>query len=378
MYIVLLSHYNQYNSKWHFCVGLQRAFKKLGIKTKHIRLVGGDFSSYQLQDLQINKPDLFCSFNELAPVLNGQYFFDLLHVPMLHLLVDQALYFTQLTKSLNSYFTAVDLEDVQLMNILSNQRCFFLPHAIDDSWSSSSAQKDLGMVFFGSSVDPDCIESLWKRDAKKVYHALMAAKEYLLSNSNVTVFQALQKHLLPPDEMPRTFTTHLRELEWVIRGHHRNRLLNALSTFDLHIFGEKNVLFPGGRGWKELVPNATIHQTISFKAIFKVMQRAKFTINSSPFFPSGSHERIFMAMQAGSIAITNPSTYIQDLLADCCIFYDVNHFEQLREQIIGLLENPLKREEMIQKAQYQVIKHHTWTQRAQTILDRLGQIVKHG
>jgi glycosyltransferase involved in cell wall biosynthesis len=371
MHIVIISHYNQYSSKAIFSKQLKKALEKRGHKVVHFVIFGGDFDQEQTQYFLDETIDLFISFNSFGKVDSGHYFWDLLNAPMLLIFVDAAIYFIEMLNSPNVFVACIDKHDLSMLHSIGFNKCFYLPHATCPK--EQIEQKLQEVVFLATAVDPLLIEEEWKKSFshKEIQKAFEVTELY---DQEQTLSIAHCISLIFKEKLPKPLLDLHFDIEWYIRGKKRIALMHALEGLDVHIYGEGNLHFPGAR-WEDLVPKSIhVHPSLTYDKTQVIYQHSRIVVNSSPFFKEGTHERVFDAMSAHALALTNRSGPLNDYFNDMedLLFYDTP--QEAREKI----EKVLKDEELAKTIQRsgteKVNKYHTWDQRAEELLKQMALI----
>lgn len=108
---------------------------------------------------------------------------------------------------------------------------------------------------------------------------------------------------------------------------------------------------------------------VGIEEVIVLMQRSKIVLNNTNIL-DGMHERIFTAMLAGAVCVTNEYELLDELLENEkeLVTFPLNHLECLPDIIKDLLEHPDKAER-IAKAGYQAaVDKHTWERRGEQII----------
>ncbi len=107
--------------------------------------------------------------------------------------------------------------------------------------------------------------------------------------------------------------------------------------------------------------------------VVELMKNAKFVLNVVPVFRAGAHERIFTAMLAGAVCVTDENEYLRTILTDKeVVFYSVKELKQLPEKIKKIEEAPQAAARMAERAYKKASGAHTWSHAAGKILQLLN------
>ena len=103
--------------------------------------------------------------------------------------------------------------------------------------------------------------------------------------------------------------------------------------------------------------------------MIKLMQRSRIVINNTNIL-DGMHERIFTAMLAGAVCVTNEYTLLNKLLVPEkeIVTFPLNRLEDLPLQIKDLLEHEERAAEIAEAGYQKALAHHTWQHRGEQIV----------
>ena len=131
-----------------------------------------------------------------------------------------------------------------------------------------------------------------------------------------------------------------------------------------------------GRGWQnfstEYPRNLTIIEGRSINEIAELMGDAKIVLNVCPVFTEGAHERIFTAMLAGAVCLTDENDYIHEILSDNVKYYNVRKMELLPEMAKEILLHSEAAETHTEKAYRLAYDKYRWENEADEVLEMLG------
>ena len=165
---------------------------------------------------------------------------------------------------------------------------------------------------------------------------------------------AMQKVLYPLDQYQRSY----------IRQYMTQNLLK--SGIKLTVVGAGWDKYDGeGRENLEVISA----EGLDITEVIKLMQRSKIVINNTNFL-DGMHERIFTAMLAGAVCVTNEYTLLNSILENGkeIVTFPLNELDRLPEIIKGLLENPGRAEEIATAGCQAALAGHTWEHRGEQIV----------
>lgn len=129
-----------------------------------------------------------------------------------------------------------------------------------------------------------------------------------------------------------------------------------------------------GKGWNEYegrgIENLNIVSTkgVDITEVIRLMQRSKIILHNINF-DSGMHERIFTAMLANSVCVTNEYELLKHFFTNGkeMLMFPMNQMEQLPEIIKDLLGKPKLAEEIAMEGCRVALEKHTWQRRGEQI-----------
>ena len=128
--VCLIVDYNMYDVLRHFTKQLGAALERKGIATTIIDPKREPLEPYMFRGILEDPPDFTCSFNTFEPVQGGKLLWDVLKMPHVVFLVDPAIYYLDLGRSLYTIFTSVDRSDFKEMHS-QYPHSLFWPHAVE-------------------------------------------------------------------------------------------------------------------------------------------------------------------------------------------------------------------------------------------------------
>lgn len=365
----------------HFSHSFKAALERLGISCRVLGNEAGVTPSL-IRDLLSDAPDCTLSFNGLLPDEGGEFFCDRIGIPHVACLVDSPNKFLSLVQSPLNIITCIDQEWSSFFQKLGHQNTLFMPHAVErDLKESCFTKKIYDVVFLGTCLDIEELSGRWVEIfGKAVATVLHEAAEIALSDqvSHLSAFStALEQRMCRYGDIdPSTLDicNLLDQLEFYIRGKDRLALLLSLEGVEVHLFGTKS----GSKGWDRYLQKDHIHfhGRISYLQALEVLQKSKIVLNSCPSIKQGAHERIFAGYLAGALVVSGENPFLQTLFtSDEILFYQYGHYLEMAQKMKDLLENEEKRVEMVKRAQFKILKEHTWDHRAELLLRHLKKVL---
>ncbi len=374
--ICLIGHYNLYESKKVFCKGLADALSKKGMEVLYYEWPQKLAEAHILDDLRSFSPDLIASFNTFAPTSDGQYIWDLLDTPTLFMIVDPCLYYSKIPPSEKLHLSSVDRNDAAILKANGYKDVFFMPHAVTEE-PLPEKEKTLDVVLTGSCYDYESLKEFWQAQLPPAQQKVLEeAAEEVLGAGGISLMQALvnawNRHRLPPENAD--FMGLFYCLDYYTRGLDRVSLVRSFKNSRVHVFGELAKDHASAKkGWSYYLkdmPNVALYSSLHYEAALEIQSRAKFCLNSMPFFKNGSHERILTSLAAGSVPITSESTWTLEefLNEEELIVYVPGNYEGIEEKVQRLLNDESERAAIADRGRAKVLTRHTWANRAELFL----------
>jgi spore maturation protein CgeB len=374
----IIVNWNLYESKRYFTEKFTEALHRKGIKTLVIDVQEQSLGKDNVKKIHSFAPDLTCSFNSLEPLEGRTFLWDLMKIPHLSILVDPALYSVQLISSPYSIISCVDRQDCDALRSNNFQNTFFLPHAVEKELAASEkANRIYDVVFLGTCIDYKNMKKNWKqRYPEAINKALDKAVNCVLADNHTSLTEALVSTWEKNDlnTVNTDFLSLFHYIDYYSRGKDRVELIRGIKDAHVHVFGD---LDPNGiHGWTTYLasmPNVTVHPPVTFEEGLSILKQSKITLNSMPFFKSGSHERIFTGLACGAVPITTDNLYVRENFNDFedLILYKPKQVNLINAQVNNLLANEGKRQEIASNGRAKVMKFHTWDNR----VDELNSVL---
>lgn len=138
-----------------------------------------------------------------------------------------------------------------------------------------------------------------------------------------------------------------------------------------------------GKGWEKLPlkrkENLIIRPRTDSAGCLAALQEAKLSLNVLPWFKDGAHDRVWNSILNGAVCLTDPSTYLQEVLPDetGARYFSLNTMEsELPKLAEKLLSDPTLCEEIFERGRSVALQQHTWKQRAETLLHNFEEEIK--
>lgn len=384
--ICLIVNYNLYESKRYFTDKFAEALERKGLHTRIIDVQEGVLSADAMGSIVRFNPDLTCSFNTLLPVGDNRFLWDVINIPHWSILLDPALYSLNLTRSPYSMLSSVDKDDCANLLASGFNRAFFWPHAVErELIGSGETNKDLDVVFLGSCYDYESLRVSWQQqNSEAINKVLDDAIDLVFSDNHTSLSEALAKAWEAGRHSSQgvDFYSLFYYLDNYTRGRDRVELIRAIKDVPVHVYGslsEDNAV--GVLGWAPYLKgnkNVTVHPPLSFAEGLKVLRRAKISLNSTPFFKNGSHERVLTALACGALSITTDTKYFRESFQDGkgVVFYQPKKWEAVNELVGMHIGNEKRRQQLVEEGAQIVANGFTWDHRVDDFLRQAPQIYR--
>lgn len=384
--VCFLTNYNQYESKRHFAKELSKALEQEGVDSIVYDVQDPEFRKMPHFKIHQAEPDLTISFNSFVPSPDGKYLWEQLKIPHLSILVDPALYYMDMVASPYSIISVVDLFDVEGLKSFGKDNVFFLPHGVSRELADAEEEtKEFEVVFIGSCYDFISLRERWQEELKKKEIELLEESIEIFLNDNVTPLHAslaiaLNHQNVSPKEVD--FLQIFRYLDIYTRGLDRMELIRSIKDADVHVFGGtcEGDIYPY-KGWQDYLydmKNVTVHSPVDYEESHRILKRSKISLNSSPFFKNGSHERLFVPPLLGALVVSSDSLYARKEFTDGrdMLIYPPKGWGHLNDRISAVLQNEEERRDMVMKARNKILEHHTWNARAKTLKQAIPPLLE--
>lgn len=385
MHVALLSFYNLYQSKRHFCFKLTEALNRVGIETTHID--GATLDLQQKEFLRACDPKetfFTCSFNSMEPTADGNFLADYTRVPHIAFFVDPPYNYRNVFKSENTVITCVDHFDCEYVKSKGFKKVFFWGHAVERELAPAPNQeKPYDIVFLGSCYDHETLRNYWREKLSAKEAALIEnAVEIVLGDNKTPLYNAVKIALRESglefeneDDFEENIYFYAYYVDNYMRGKDRTELIRSIKNAHVHVFGDlcwrnEQPIW----GWEHSLKgmeNVTIHPAVTFEDSMEILKQSKLCLNSMPFFKNGTHERIFTGLACESLPITTDNLWIRNNFehGKDILIYRPYHWNEVDEWVQDYLNHPAKLKEAVARGREKVMKEHTWDVRVQQLFD---------
>ncbi|GAB4230277.1 MAG: hypothetical protein Tsb0021_08340 [Chlamydiales bacterium] len=384
--ICFLVNDNLYNSKRHFARCLVEGLEEHGIKILTIDLGGGALEVEHIKTLHKWGPELTCSFSSISSLPDGKFIWDHLRIPHLFILVDPPIFYMQFIKSPYTIISCVDRKDCAFLDHANFDTNFFLPHGVDQKWAEAKVEGDrpYDVVLLGSCYDHESLRLSWEKNIPKPYWEVIERSiATVFSEPHTSMPEALVRAINETGVDPRgaNLITLSIYIDNYLRGFDRLEVIRAIRSAKVHVFGNLYWDEVGRlKEWKDYLhghDNIIVHEPVPYDEIFGVLKKAKISLNSTPFFKDGSHERVFNGLAAGCALITNENMYLREQFSSSegVLFYRHDKREEVEGLVRHWLDDESYRREAALRGKQKVLENHTWQKRAEELLSKLPNML---
>lgn len=237
------------------------------------------------------------------------------------------------------------------------------------------SERDIDVIFTGNYVP---IKNLMphiepmEEDNKEFYFDII---HELIENPDIPIEQELIGRLtkeFPQITREETLAClhSMIFIDLYVRSYFRREIICSLA--------EKGIkVFTVGKDWEKsgckCLENISMTGQGDSLACLKYMCRAKISVNIMPWFKDGAHDRIFNAMLQGCVTVTDSSRYLDEIIHDGQDFvkFTLEQREAISQKVQNLLDHPDTAAAIAKKGYLLTSQHHTWEQRANTLLNNI-------
>ncbi|MGZ6298500.1 MAG: glycosyltransferase family protein [Parachlamydiaceae bacterium] len=374
---------SQYGVLHHFTVKFYEALMRAGVNCRILTAEKENPRPF-LTQLFNDPPDCTLSFNGVLPDEENRFLCDLIKIPHICCLVDSPLQFLPLVKSPYNIITCVDRSYCEFFKKMHHNNTLFLPHAVEKSLTYyPNSPRTYDVLMPGSCIDYEAIANTWKsKYPKELVNALYEAAEITFADQEKSyvdalalTVDALSKKHPEVDIKAFDFISILDELETYVVGFERIRVIKSIKDAQVHIVGHSKSKWEHYLGKQS---NCVIHDPVPFEEALGLMRQAKIVLNSFIAIKAGAHERVLTGLALGAAVFTRENQFLKETFknGENIAFYSGQSIDSINDRVNELLQNENKRAEIAQKGHDTVLHHHTWDQRADTLLKALPTLLE--
>lgn len=326
------------------------------------------------------------------------------NLPILNILVDHPLYYHSCLKEAGERMRVfcVDREHVgYVRRFYPGVKVEFLPLAGNELFVSQKdgehgihrthcedvpepvlyGQRTFDLVFAANYVSMEMLEEKVKAldDDYRIFYRRIT--EDLIADPAQSVDAVMERHIrnelgAVPEEQLCAAMSGMIWIDLFARSYFREKVVQTLADAGIivRVFGAdwekihckkpQNVRTSGGK--------------VNSAACVQAMRDARIALNVMPWFKDGAHDRVFTAMLQGTAVLTDDSRYLREECRDgenIC-FYSLRALQQLPDQVVSLLEDPVRMAELAERGYRMAEKRHRWKNRAGLLMQALRDIDK--
>lgn len=323
------------------------------------------------------------------------------NLPILNILVDHPLYYHSGLKEAGErmWVFCVDREHVgYVRRFYPGVKVEFLPLAGNELLLSDGdgehgtyradvpepvlyGQRTFDLVFAANYVSMEMLEEKVKAldDDYRIFYRRIT--EDLIADPAQSVDAVMERHIrnelgAVPEEQLCAAMSGMIWIDLFVRSYFREKVVQTLADAGIivRVFGAdwekihckkpQNVRRSGGK--------------VNSAACVQAMRDARIALNVMPWFKDGAHDRVFTAMLQGTAVLTDDSRYLREECRDgenIC-FYSLRALQQLPDQVVSLLEDPVRMAELAERGYRMAEKRHRWKNRAGLLMQALRDIDK--
>ena len=323
------------------------------------------------------------------------------NLPILNILVDHPLYYHSCLKEAGERMRVfcVDREHVgYVRRFYPGVKVEFLPLAGNELLLSDGdgehgtyradvpepvlcGQRTFDLVFAANYVSMEMLEEKVKAldDDYRIFYRRIT--EDLIADPTQSVDAVMERHIrnelgAVPEEQLCAAMSGMIWIDLFVRSYFREKVVQTLADAGIivRVFGAdwekihckkpQNVRRSGGK--------------VNSAACVQAMRDARIALNVMPWFKDGAHDRVFTAMLQGTAVLTDDSRYLREECRDgenIC-FYSLRALQQLPDQVVSLLEDPVRMAELAERGYRMAEKRHRWKNRAGLLMQALRDIDK--
>lgn len=313
---------------------------------------------------------------------DGTYVQNDFECPFVTMLVDHPLYFNdRLDAKLNNYNVLVvdgNHEKYIKKHYEHIKNVRMLPHGgigVDETQIVPFADRKIDILFLGSYCDPEEILKQVGQLPRMGQVCVMNIIEQMIQDKNVTVEQGLE-HFVAANDISLSNNEFKMYMELgafadkYIRALHRNIVLIGLMKSGIKV----NVF---GNGWNKFKcanpGNMIIGGSLEPMQCMELMANSKIVLNVMPWYKDGTHERVFNAMMAGAVCLTDESEYLRREFTDGedIVFYSMSN---LSAKVKAILNDTESSAAIAENGYAKAKSKHTWANRAHEIIEFVNEI----
>lgn len=302
---------------------------------------------------------------------DGRDYLESLNIPVFDYMFDHPMYFRETFDSLpeNYVVTCVDRNhNKYLKRFYPNvKNHFFLPlggeEYVSDEYIPWSERK----------IEALYVGSLKRNDSACSDELAGEIIELLIKNTGYTAEEAIEKCFLEKNpgadrEAVKAAIDKYHFADLNANCHFRKKLVETLVNGGIDVW-----VYGGGWDETDLTSKPHFHYGGWLKQTecIELMKNTRFVLNSMPWFKDGAHDRIYNAMLAGAVCVTDGSRYLSEQFEDGreLVFYSLDNIEALPKRLKELEADVEAAQTMADYGYGRVAVFDTWQNRTIELLE---------
>ncbi|HEY4042812.1 MAG TPA: hypothetical protein VGM32_13335 [Rhodopila sp.] len=274
--------------------------------------------------------------------VNGKLAWEAAKVPLFNWSCDHPCYFPTRHAIRNPYllhgYVFPDHARYQIRHLNPNGAAFAVhlgvpPRSLFPHAPLPPTSRNGRIMFAKSGADTNKIEATWRGYVPDLRHIAFAAAEELFARSTADFLPTLQgiaeARGLFLDGNNRLAMLLIREIDAYIRFKRANLVMKAALRFPVDVFGS---------GWDHIDwdgATATFHGSVTWRGMLDRLPHYLGCLSTNPLIEESVHDRVFFALAAGVVPITDANTFTQAHMPG------LHTFSFSRERIEQAIEAPL-------------------------------------
>jgi hypothetical protein len=346
-----------------FAEKLGEGFASLGHEIEFVDLLAADKNKQLLIDALARQPNMVVGFNGMGAELktvDKKSVYEISGSEYLAILLDHPAFHTRRTAFAPAGAIAgvCDLSHMDyLQEVWPQHPIFFAPHGGIQDEDYKNTDRPIDILFCGTGLDPNNERRQWQSFPASYHSMLTEAYEGFMESpqawDSLLLNAAQKRHLYLPRHL---MAAMIVQLEMVMRAEYRSLVLKKFDEAGLKV----TIM---GNGWEHAkFKHHELHKSIEYYDMLKLLCKSKTSLNISPQFFTGTHERVFHSMLNGCVAVTSESRYYIEHLKEGTQYlgYELSTLSKTIETIKELFSSRKKLVDLQNAGRIIAEKDHTW------------------
>ncbi len=369
-----------YNSNSFFANQMAMAFEKIGYEAEVCEFTKEDDLDRVLTPFIGKEYKIILDFNSLMTRMveeDGTPLLDMIDGPFYDYILDHPLFhYNGLTARLNN-LNAILLDEAQKRYVerfyKGVKHTVMMPLGATEAFTQQKQEENPKCVLFMGSYDsPEKLYDMVKLSPEPLKTYMKKLIEMRLSEPELPMEDAFEGLLREegeelPEEQFALYMNAMYPVDAYIRDYYRKVVLDTLAKAKIPV---KVV----GDGWEKYKSPKedylTREKPVVFSLSFEKIAKEHILLNNSPIFNRGAHDRIYAGMANHCVVMTDTNPYLRREMKDgenICL-YSLKDMQTVTDIAEELLTNPLRCQEMEERAYLEYLEKHSWEKRVQQLL----------